>query len=66
MAPEELPKELVLIGIEGAAFGLGEDLSPAVRAAIPQAIETLNQALRGYTGLWGRLRRMFLQVMGRF
>ena len=45
LAPEELPKKLILIGIEGAAFGLGEGLSPAVRAAIPQALKVLDQAL---------------------
>ncbi|MFL7813756.1 MAG: hydrogenase maturation protease [Anaerolineales bacterium] len=45
LIPEDLPGELVLIGIEGAAFTLGEGLSPAVRAAVPQAIAAINQLL---------------------
>lgn len=45
LVPENLPQVLVLIGIEGAAFTLGEGLSPAVRIAIPQAIVAINQAL---------------------
>ena len=46
LAPEELPEKLVLIGIEGASFGLGEGLSPAVRASIPEAMKSLNQILK--------------------
>ncbi len=45
LVPEDLPEELTLIGIEGAAFTLGEGLSPAVRAAIPEAIQVINQVL---------------------
>jgi len=49
LAPEELPDRLILIGIEGAAFGLGEGLSPAVRAAIPEALDALDQSLAELT-----------------
>ncbi len=50
LAPEDLPKQLILISIEGAAFGLGEGLSPAVRAAIPGALKALDQALNKIAG----------------
>lgn len=65
LAPDDLPDKLVLLGIEGAAFGLGEGLSPAVRASIPQALQALNQVLNEYTGFGDRLRRTFKQLMGR-
>lgn len=45
LAPEDMPEKLVLVGIEGAAFSLGEGLSPAVRAAIPDALRALDQIL---------------------
>jgi hydrogenase maturation protease len=45
LVPEDLPQALVLIGIEGASFTLGEGLSPAVHAAVPQAIAAINQVL---------------------
>lgn len=45
LTPEDLPDRLLLIGVEGAAFGLGEGLSPAVRAAIPQALSVLDAVL---------------------
>lgn len=35
------PDELVILGLEAAGMDLGADLSPAVAAALPQAIETL-------------------------
>ena len=63
LAPENLPEQLILIGIEGGAFGLGEGLSPAVRAAIPRAIEKLDQVLNGYVRIGGRLRRMYKRMM---
>jgi hydrogenase maturation protease len=43
LIPEDLPEVLVLIGIQGAAFRLGEGLSPAVLAAVPEAISVINQ-----------------------
>jgi hydrogenase maturation protease len=46
IAPEDLPKTLILIGIEGASFGLGEGLSPAVQASIPEAVHVINQTLK--------------------
>ena len=50
LIPEDLPEKLVLIGIEGAAFGLGEGLSPAVRAAIPEALTALDHTLAEIQG----------------
>lgn len=50
LIPEDLPERLVLIGIEGAAFGLGEGLSPAVRAAIPEALKALDHTLAEIQG----------------
>lgn len=35
----ELPDRLALIGIEGACFDLGAEMSAAVRAALPEAAE---------------------------
>jgi hydrogenase maturation protease len=49
LAPEDLPERLLLIGIEGTAFGLGEGLSPAVQAAIPEALQVLDQTLKDLT-----------------
>lgn len=45
LVPEDLPEQLVIIGIEGAVFTLGEGLSPAVRAAIPEALDLINRTL---------------------
>ena len=59
LAPEDLPEKLILIGIEGAAFGLGEGLSPAVRAAIPQALQALDQTLEEFTLKRGSIRWIF-------
>ena len=39
-ALDRLPPRLMVVGVEGAAFGLGESLSPAVAAALPRALET--------------------------
>ena len=62
LAPEELPERVILIGIEGAAFGLGEGLSPAVRAAIPEALSALETTLKEVTrkknGLLGRISQL--------
>ena len=49
LIPEDLPKRLVLIGIEGAAFGLGEGLSPAVDAAFPQALVEIDRSLAHFS-----------------
>jgi len=34
----QAPKRLVVVGIEGERFGVGEGLSPAVEAAVPEAV----------------------------
>ena len=70
LIPEDLPGKLILVGIEGAAFGLGEGLSPAVRGAIPEAVCTLdkilnelkwvNQPFRGaFYRMISKLRKIF-------
>lgn len=63
LAPEDLPEKLVLIGIEGAAFGLGEGLSPAVRAAIPEALRALNLALKEIKWKNRPLKQVFDQII---
>ncbi len=42
---KDLPKTLVLIGVVGANFTLGEGLSPVVRAAIPEALEMIEEVI---------------------
>jgi hydrogenase maturation protease len=59
LSPEDLPERLVLLGIEGAAFGLGEGLSPAVRAAIPQALSALDQILEKFEEKRFNIRTLF-------
>jgi hydrogenase maturation protease len=45
LVPEDLPGEIILIGVEALVFELGEGLSPAVRTAIPEALRIINQVL---------------------
>ena len=45
LAQDDLPRQIILIGVEAAGFVLGEGLSPAVRAAIPEALKMINQVL---------------------
>lgn len=49
----ELPERLVAIGIEGADFTIGNDLSPPVAAAIEPAAQAVLAELRG----WGPMLR---------
>ena len=63
LAPEDLPEKLVLIGIEGAAFGLGEGLSPAVRAAIPEALTALDHVLEEIVGKDKSLRQIVKRMI---
>lgn len=46
LIPEELPQKIFVIGVEAIQFELGEGLSPAVRSAIPAAVEMINQVLK--------------------
>ena len=46
LAGEDLPETIIIIGVEGAVFTLGEGLSPAVRAAIPAAVEIVSEVVR--------------------
>jgi len=46
LAPERPPASLVFVGIEGAAFSdYGRELSPAVEAAIPEAVDAVLRIL---------------------
>jgi hydrogenase maturation protease len=45
LAPEDLPEKIILIGVEAVQFELGEGLSPAVREAIPKAVDMINRVL---------------------
>ena len=45
LAPEDLPERIFIIGVEALQFELGEGLSPAVRDAIPEAVEMINGIL---------------------
>ena len=46
LAGEDLPGVIILVGIEGAVFGLGEGLSPAVRGGIPTALAMIDQEIQ--------------------
>lgn len=41
-ALERIPKQVVVLGVEGAVFDDGPDLSPGVAAAIPEAARALH------------------------
>jgi hydrogenase maturation protease len=40
------PRRVLVLGVEGAAFGLGDPLSPAVEAAVPRVAEEALAELR--------------------
>ena len=44
---DDLPETIIIIGIEGVQFTLGEGLSPAVQNAIPEALLLIDQVLKG-------------------
>ena len=41
----ELPKRFIVIGIEGEDFEIGTGLSPMVQAAVPKAVEAVQEEL---------------------
>jgi hydrogenase maturation protease len=41
-----LPETVVVFGIEGERFDLGEELTPAVAAAVPSVCEAIEQEVR--------------------
>ena len=46
--PEKVPKEIYLVGIEGACFDLvGAELSPEVKTALPQARDAIVRLTSG-------------------
>jgi hydrogenase maturation protease len=47
LIPSDLPKKLVLIGIEASQLYLGEGLSPQVRSALPEAVRLVEQNILG-------------------
>ena len=44
-----LPGTIVVFGIEGERFDLGEELTPAVAAAVPRVCEEIGQEVRGFS-----------------
>jgi len=44
--PDQMPETVILIGIEVAELGMGEGLSPLVRAAIPAAAELIEEQVQ--------------------
>jgi len=63
LSPEDLPERIFIIGVEAVQFELGEGLSPAVRAAIPEAVEMINGILEellesGRKGLFDKIFRL--------
>ena len=49
VSPESLPEHVILLGIEIQQIELGQPLSSVVRASIPQAIQILEETVRGFT-----------------
>ena len=41
------PQRVVVLGVEGSAFDLGDPLTPAVEAAVPRVVDEALSALRG-------------------
>jgi hydrogenase maturation protease len=46
---QELPRHLIILGIEGRNFEVGQDLTPEVRAAIPEAVREIRTELEKLT-----------------
>ncbi len=51
---KQLPPYLVVYGIEGRNFGLGQELSPAVAEAIPEAARRIRQEIEHYLSGQGK------------
>jgi hydrogenase maturation protease len=47
---QELPLVLIIYGIEGQNFALGDGLSPAVAAAIPEAARRIAEEIQAWLG----------------
>lgn len=63
LAPEDLPERIFIIGVEAVQFTLGEGLSPAVRNAIPGAVEMIDEILgelleSNWKKLFGKILRL--------
>ena len=46
---QDLPPVLIIYGIEGQNFTLGDDLSPAVAAAIPETVRRIIAEIQDWT-----------------
>ncbi len=46
LMPRSMPQKLILSGIEAGQLSLGEALSPAVRAALPEAARLIEQSIK--------------------
>ncbi|MFE0462453.1 hydrogenase maturation protease [Kitasatospora sp. NPDC058965] len=51
---DRLPEELLVVAVEGADFGIGQGLSPAVAAAVPRAADLVREALAAHRAGPGR------------
>lgn len=49
-----LPRELLIVAVEGADFSIGEGLSPAVADAVPLAVALVREAVGAHR--WGEVR----------
>ena len=49
-ALKRLPATAIFLGIEGESYGAGEELSPAVAAAIPAIVEEIAQEVEALLG----------------
>ncbi len=60
---QELPPVLIIYGIEGENFSLGGGLSPAVAAAIPEAVRRITAEIRTWRG-WqtGKAKKPFCHI----
>lgn len=45
-----LPRELLIVAVEGADFSIGEGLSPAVAAAVPRLVAEVRGAVEAHRG----------------
>ncbi|MFJ7912359.1 hydrogenase maturation protease [Kitasatospora sp. NPDC096204] len=46
----KLPRELLIVAVEGQDFSIGEGLSPAVAAAVPQVVAEVRRAVDAHRG----------------
>ena len=59
LVPEDMPPVIILVGIEAVQFELGEGLSPAVKAAIPKAVNAIQLEIKRLIRSQSFFRRLF-------